>query len=89
MLSGYCAGVVHLSPVCVSPAGPAPDGAGPEGLTRRRPFLRGAPGAGVTGAIAGAAAGAGAGYAYRSSQAAPPGQVFDASLVEGRLPAVP
>jgi deferrochelatase/peroxidase EfeB len=30
-----------------------------------------------------------AGYAYRSSRAAPPGQVFDAALVEGRLPAVP
>ena len=55
----------------------------------RRSFLRGALGAGVTGAAAGAAAGAGAGYAYRASQAAPPGQVFDASLAEGRLPAVP
>ena len=52
---------------------------------QRRSFLRGALGAGVTGAVAGA----GAGYAYRSAQAAPPGQVLDASLVEGRLPAVP
>ncbi len=34
-------------------------------------------------------AGAGAGYAYRSSRAAPPGQVLDASLAGGRLPAVP
>ncbi len=51
----------------------------------RRSFLRGALGAGVGGAVAGAAAGAAAGYAYRSSRAAPPGQVFDASLVEGRL----
>ncbi len=71
-------------PAGPGPAGPAPAGAGPEGLTRRRSFLRGALGAGV----AGAAVGAGAGYAYRSSQAAPPGQAFDASLVEGRLPAV-
>ena len=55
---------------------------------QRRSFLRGALGAGVTGG-AGAAAGAGAGYAYRSAQAAPPGQAFDASQVEGRLPAVP
>ncbi len=58
-------------------------------LPPRRSFLRGAIGAGVTGAVAGAAVGAGAGYAYHSSQAAPPGQVFDAGLVEGRLPAVP
>ena len=55
----------------------------------RRSFLRGALGAGLTGAVAGAAAGAGAGYAYSSSQAAPPGQLFDANMVEGRLPAVP
>jgi len=63
-----------------------PDGDGPPG---RRSFLRGALGAGVTGAVAGAAAAAGAGYAYRSSQAQPPGQVLDARMLEGRLPAVP
>ncbi len=39
--------------------------------------------------MAGVAAGAGAGYAYRGSQAPPPGQVHNAGLVEGRLPAVP
>jgi deferrochelatase/peroxidase EfeB len=59
----------------------------------RRSFLRGALGAGVagavTGVVAGAAAGAGAGYAYRSSQAAAPGQVLDAETLAGRLPAVP
>src|SRR3984957_4345772 len=59
----------------------------------RRSFLRGALGAGVTGAVtgvvAGAAAGAGAGYAYRSSRAAAPGQVLDAEMLAGRLPAVP
>ena len=53
----------------------------------RRSFLRGALGAGVTGAVtgvvAGAAAGAGAGYAYRSSQAAAPGQVLDAEMLAG------
>ncbi len=62
-------------------------------LPPRRSFLRGALGAGVTGAVtgvvAGAAAGAGAGYAYRSSQAAAPGQVLDAEMLGGRLPAVP
>ena len=52
----------------------------------RRSFLRGALGAGVTGAVAGAAAGAGAGYAYRASQAAPPGQAFDASLAGAGCP---
>ena len=59
----------------------------------RRSFLRGALGAGVAGAaagvVAGAAAGAGAGYAYRSSRAAAPGQVLDAEMLAGRLPAVP
>ena len=59
----------------------------------RRSFLRGALGAGVagavTGVVAGAAAGAGAGYAYRSSQAAAPGQILDAEMLAGRLPAVP
>jgi hypothetical protein len=53
-----------------------PDGVSPPG---RRSFLRGALGAGVTGA----------GYAYRSSQAQPPGQVLAAQMLEGRLPAVP
>ena len=51
----------------------------------RRSFLRGALGAGVTGAVAGA----GAGYAYRASRTAPAGQEFSTGLVEGRLPAVP
>jgi deferrochelatase/peroxidase EfeB len=59
----------------------------------RRSFLRGALGAGlagaVTGVVAGAAAGAGAGYAYRSSQPAAPGQILDAEMLAGRLPAVP
>jgi deferrochelatase/peroxidase EfeB len=59
----------------------------------RRSFLRGALGAGVagavTGVVAGAAAGAGAGYAYRSSGAAAPGQMLDAEMLAGRLPAVP
>ncbi len=64
------------------------DGAAP-GRPPRRSFLRGALGAGVTGAVAGAAAGAGAGYAYRGSQAPPEGQVHNADLVAGRLPAVP
>ena len=59
----------------------------------RRAFLRGALGAGVTGAVtgvvAGAAAGAGAGYAYGSSRAAAPGQILDAEMLAGQLPAVP
>jgi deferrochelatase/peroxidase EfeB len=54
----------------------------------RRAFLRGALGAGVTGVVAGAAAGAGAGYAYGSSRAAAPGQILDAAMLAGRLPAV-
>ena len=77
-----------------APGQPVPDQAAPAapgepGRSPRRSFLRGALGAGVTGAVAGVAAGAGAGYAYRGSQAAPPGQVHNADLVEGRLPAVP
>ena len=55
----------------------------------RRAFLRGALGAGVTGVVAGAAAGAGAGYAYGSSRAAAPGQILDAEMLAGLLPAVP
>jgi deferrochelatase/peroxidase EfeB len=55
----------------------------------RRSFLRGALGAGAAGVVAGAAAGAGAGYAYRSARAAAPGQVLDAEMLAGRLPAVP
>jgi deferrochelatase/peroxidase EfeB len=70
-------------------AGDDLDAGGCPAQPARRSFLRGALGAGVGGAVAGAAAGAVAGYAYRSSRAAPPGQVFDAALVEGRLPAVP
>src|ERR1700733_6051148 len=65
----------------------------PPAAPPRRWFLRGALGAGATGAVAGvvagAAAGAGAGYAYRSSRAAAPGQVLDAEMLAGRLPAVP
>jgi deferrochelatase/peroxidase EfeB len=55
----------------------------------RRAFLRGALGAGVTGAVTGVVAGAGAGYAYGSSRAAAPGQILDAEMLAGRLPAVP
>jgi deferrochelatase/peroxidase EfeB len=55
----------------------------------RRSFLRGAVGAGVAGAVTGVVAGAGAGYAYRSSRAAGPGQILDAEMLAGRLPAVP
>jgi deferrochelatase/peroxidase EfeB len=55
----------------------------------RRSFLRGALGAGVTGAAGGVLAGAAGGYAYRSAQAAPPGQALSGQGWFGRQPPVP
>jgi deferrochelatase/peroxidase EfeB len=54
--------------------------------TRRRAFLRGALGAGVTGAVAGAAAG---GYAYRASRPASASEIAVENAQAGVLPPVP
>ena len=53
--------------------------------TRRRAFLRGALGAGVTGAVAGAAGG----YAYRASQPASASEIALENAQAGVLPPVP
>ena len=68
-----------------APDGPDASPASPP----RRSFLRGALGAGMTGAVGGALAGAAAGYAYRSAQSAPPGAALTEQGWFGRLPAVP
>jgi deferrochelatase/peroxidase EfeB len=66
-----------------------PDASAQPAAPERRSFLRSALGAGVTGAVGGVLAGAAGGYAYRSAQAAPPGQALSEHGWFGRLPAVP
>jgi deferrochelatase/peroxidase EfeB len=66
------------------PTAPPPEPPQP-GAPRRRAFLRGALGAGVTGVVAGAAGG----YAYRATRPAPASQTALADAEAGLLPAVP
>jgi deferrochelatase/peroxidase EfeB len=68
------------------PTDPAQAGSvSPEAGPRRRAFLRGALGAGVTGAVAGAAAG----YAYETTRPAPASQRALQDDQDGLLPPVP
>jgi deferrochelatase/peroxidase EfeB len=66
-----------------SPAEPGPPE--PAGAPRRRAFLRGALGAGVTGAVAGVAAG----YTYRATRPAPASEAALQDSDAGLLPPVP
>jgi len=71
-----------LSPESLSPESQPPE---PAGAPRRRAFLRGALGAGVTGVVAGAAGG----YAYHATRPAPASQAALENAEAGLAPPVP